>query len=470
MNNKIFIVLLGLILACALSQTTDSFKNVVLQDVNREVDAQTQLLRIETTIDLKNEGETPLRDFYFAVSAEQVETLRLFIVRDNYDNSEAYSYKITENLKIKSEYNATLYKIELDPPVKAGATKKLRISETHWGRMQPLPKHISTQEDQKMILEDNLYFFTPYTVVSQSTTYKLTATPLSYTDDDGKVRGSTLDYRFPSTVSGFQRRPNRIHFDNNTPFVIFTEIVKTIEVSHWGNIYVEESYKLENQGAEFKGEYSRVDFSPHDRNTGKNALRGLSARYPVHAWGMHYRDEVGNISTSRAWRDSSNVNLQITPRFVVFGGWSSNWVISYNLPTNYYLFTKSDDTSSFVLKQNFGSPFGNILAEKYTVKVILPEGAEVPKVELPFALDRETQVKTFSYLDYEGRPTLILEKANVLDYHNKEMIVTYKFDGKNMLTEPALLFGFFLVVFLVAILIGRIDFSFNQKKSKVKSS
>jgi len=69
-------------------------------------------------------------------------------------------------------------------------------------------------------------------------------------------------------VNGFQRRPNRIHFDNNTPFVIFTEIVKTIEVSHWGNIYVEESYKLENQGAEFKGEYSRVDFSPHDRNTG----------------------------------------------------------------------------------------------------------------------------------------------------------------------------------------------------------
>jgi len=121
---------------------------------------------------------------------------------------------------------------------------------------------------------------------------------------------------------------------------------------------------------------------------GKNALRGLSARYPVHAWGMHYRDEVGNISTSRAWRDSSNVNLQITPRFVIFGGWSSNWVISYNLPTNYYLFTKSDDASSFVLKQNFGSPFGNILAEKYTVKVILPEGSEGAKVGFFFLLLR----------------------------------------------------------------------------------
>jgi len=103
---------------------------------------------------------------------------------------------------------------------------------------------------------------------------------------------------------------------------------------------------------------------------------------------MHYRDEVGNISTSRAWRDSSNVNIHIQPRFAIFGGWSHNWYniyyfksiivnreISYNLPTNYYLFVKNDDPTSFVFKQNFGFPFENILAEKYTVKVILPEGS-----------------------------------------------------------------------------------------------
>ena len=61
-------------------------------------------------------------------------------------------------------------------------------------------------------------------------------------------------------------------------------------------------------------------------------------------------------------------------------------VISYNLPTNYYLFVKGDDSSSFVLKQNFGSPFGNILAEKYTGKVILPEGSEHAKVDSYFLI------------------------------------------------------------------------------------
>src|SRR5688572_23498526 len=58
---------------------------------------------------------------------------------------------------------------------------------------------------------------------------------------------------------------------------------------------------------------------------GKNALRGLPAKYPANAWGMHYRDEVGNISTSRASRDLEHVNLQIFTRFPIFGGWSHNW-------------------------------------------------------------------------------------------------------------------------------------------------
>jgi len=42
-------------------------------------------------------------------------------------------------------------------------------------------------------------------------------------------------------------------------------------------------------------------------------------------------------------------------------------------------------------------------------------------------LDNQQEEKTFSYLDYEGRPTLVLEKSNVLDYHNKEMIVIERF-------------------------------------------
>ena len=40
-----------------------------------------------------------------------------------------------------------------------------------------------------------------------------------------------------------------IHYKANFPLPIFTEVRKTIEVSHWGNINVDEYYELFNEAA-----------------------------------------------------------------------------------------------------------------------------------------------------------------------------------------------------------------------------
>jgi len=95
----------------------------------------------------------------------------------------------------------------------------------------------------------------------------------------------------------------RIHFKNNHPFVVFKKAAKSIEVSHWGNIAIEESYLIKNEGAYLDGEYSRVDFNKYSYDAGKSALKELSADYPIHTWGMYYTDDIGNISTSNAFRD-----------------------------------------------------------------------------------------------------------------------------------------------------------------------
>jgi oligosaccharyltransferase complex subunit alpha (ribophorin I) len=43
----------------------------------------------------------------------------------------------------------------------------------------------------------------------------------------------------------------------------FKEVTKAIEVSHWGNIAIEETYLIRNEGAKLAGEYSRVDFNQY---------------------------------------------------------------------------------------------------------------------------------------------------------------------------------------------------------------
>jgi len=42
---------------------------------------------------------------------------------------------------------------------------------------------------------------------------------------------------------------------------IFTEGSRTIEVSHWGNINVEEHFEMFNEGAGIKGEFGRIDYN-----------------------------------------------------------------------------------------------------------------------------------------------------------------------------------------------------------------
>lgn len=54
--------------------------------------------------------------------------------------------------------------------------------------------------------------------------------------------------------------PMKIHFENNAPFLTISSIIRTIEVSHWGNIAVEETIDLRHTGAVLKGPFSRYDY------------------------------------------------------------------------------------------------------------------------------------------------------------------------------------------------------------------
>lgn len=43
-----------------------------------------------------------------------------------------------------------------------------------------------------------------------------------------------------------------MHAENNSPFVVATNVERLIEVSHWGNIAIEEKIALVHKGAELK--------------------------------------------------------------------------------------------------------------------------------------------------------------------------------------------------------------------------
>lgn len=52
----------------------------------------------------------------------------------------------------------------------------------------------------------------------------------------------------------------RVHAENNNPFLTVTHLERVIELSHWGNIAVEENIQMRHSGADLNGPFSRYDY------------------------------------------------------------------------------------------------------------------------------------------------------------------------------------------------------------------
>ena len=60
-------------------------------------------------------------------------------------------------------------------------------------------------------------------------------------------------------------------FKKPEPELLLTEATKTVHVSHWGFIGVDEYFQLENIGAKLRGEFNRLDYGRS--GNAKNCLK-----------------------------------------------------------------------------------------------------------------------------------------------------------------------------------------------------
>jgi len=70
-----------------------------------------------------------------------------------------------------------------------------------------------------------------------------------------------------------------------------------------------------------------------------------------------------------------------------------------------------------------------------------------------------------TYLDTSGRPVLKVSRKNVVNEHQVNVQVTYKFPTRLMLHEPLLLTTFFFALFVVSMFLVRLDLSISKVTS-----
>ncbi|CAH1784946.1 unnamed protein product [Owenia fusiformis] len=434
---------------------------LVNSKVTRTVDLTNHLPKVTSQITLENTGKNSVRSFVFAVDPYLKDKLS-FIGAQTKDGDEDSPLTVAETT-VSTLKGKIFYRIDLPSQLAAGKSIDVTVETIYSHGLKAYPSHIKQSEKQFVQFSSNLYHYSPYKTTTQTTIVNCASSSIeSYTKKKPvSTSDSTITYGPFETREPFQDDEMVVHFENNQPFLAVTEMTRLIEVSHWGNVAVEETIDIRHTGAILKGSFSRYDYQRS--NDGVSSVKSFKTVLPASAKDVYYRDEIGNISTSNLREDDDAVEIDLRPRFPLFGGWKTHYVLGYNVPSYEYLFNQGD---RFALKMRFvDHVFDDQVVDKLTVKVILPEGAKNIKVVAPFAVKEEPSQLEYTYLDTIGRPVIVLTKTNLVEQHVKDFEIHYTFQKMLLLQEPLLVVGAFYLLFTLVIIYVRLDFSITKDEA-----
>lgn len=309
--------------------------------------------------------------------------------------------------------------------------------------LSPLPATIGQADKQFLTYSFSAYMPSAYTTVTQKTKLKFPSNNVpDYTPTEGlksgsdpERKGTTYTYGPYDTaeVAPGTEHPITVRYEFTKPVITVNLLERDLEVSHWGgNLATEERYWLRNNGSELTNQFSRVQWTfTSYQKAPTSALRELT--YPLLPGSVdpYFIDDIGNVSTSR-YRPSvgkSAGNLELKPRYPIFGGWNYSFRIGWNNDLASFLRRAAGvDSDSYVLKVPLieGPKMAEgIQYERVVVRVVLPEGAHNVRFELlegtnsnglPGAKHIYAHLNTLkTYMDTLGRTTLTLEVDSLTD-------------------------------------------------------
>uniref|UniRef100_A0A8C7H6S9 Dolichyl-diphosphooligosaccharide--protein glycosyltransferase subunit 1 n=1 Tax=Oncorhynchus kisutch TaxID=8019 RepID=A0A8C7H6S9_ONCKI len=432
---------------------------LVNEEVKRTVDLSTHIAKITAEIVLLNQGDSEVHSFILAVEPELAPNLAYVGASVKGDEEEDGILELKQTM-IQGQ-SGEFYKVQLPSSLAVGAKLRVKVETVLSHILRPFPTHITQAERQLVVFQGNHYLYSPYPTRSQTTRVRLASkTVESYTKLGNPSKSDeAIEYGPFRDVAPFSEDALKVHYENNTPFLTISSITRIIEVSHWGNIAVEETIDMRHTGAFLKGPFSRYDYQ-RQSDSGISSVKSFKTILPASAQDVYYRDEIGNISTSHLQILEDSVEVEVRPRFPLFGGWKTHYIIGYNLPSYEYLYTLGDQ---YALKMRLvDHVYDDQVIDSLTVKLILPEGARNIHVETPYPIDRIPDQLHYTYLDTFGRPVLVASKNNLVEQHIQDVVVHYTFNKVLMLQEPLLVVGAFYILFFTVIIYVRLDFSITK--------
>ncbi|KAH3760450.1 dolichyl-diphosphooligosaccharide--protein glycosyltransferase subunit 1 [Pelomyxa schiedti] len=433
--------------------------------VHREIDIGAHLAVHAMQLEFKNQGEAEVSTYDCVIPASIKDNLIFLEAKSVPEQKQEENAPPATNLPvqepIEDEMKNAVYTITLEHPVAANATCTLNIVLAYSHLLTPVPKETKQNENQFIEYKDNHYFYSPYFTNLVVTNVKLPENSKAIRRTDPKpsqAENNTIMYGPFEAIAPFSFEELLVHFPSNALLITVTRLERDIEVSHWGNVAIEERYWVRHDGAELKGAFSRYELQRNSKGS-PLAFPYFLLELPREAFGIYYRDEVGNISTSEVLPSDTGISLQLVPRFPLFGGWQVSFTVGYNLPLSSVVRKSSSSMGSYRLESHMLSNIQLVVVDHVVTNVILPEGSSQPvaKTSVKSLLHNVSYHK--SYLDTVGRPVLTAEAHNIYPQYGASVIqVDYRFSKIAMLQEPLLLMAGFFTLFVFIMALSRLDF------------
>lgn len=254
-----------------------------------------------------------------------------------------------------------------------------------------MPAQIGQTDKQYVLFPFSAYAPSAYTTLKQKTKLKLPTTDVpdavvlpkelnAEGKEDPKKEGTSFTYGPYGEREAGAVQEVSVRYEYTKPLTHGSRLERDVEVSHWGgNLAVEERHWLVNRGAQLKNHFSRVAYQQSAYyNPPTSALKELKFPLTVGSADAYFTDDIGNVSTSRFRSNFREANLELKPRYPLFGGWKYSFRVGWNGNLKSHLRHVKGATDSYMLKVPFfegPKQAEGVEYERVVTRVILPEGA-----------------------------------------------------------------------------------------------
>lgn len=393
--------LFGLSLADSQPNGTQESRNILSstftppqhwRNVNlvRNINLEKSYPRETINVVIENIDASPQQEYYLPFGHGMIGRVGGLDIKDKKD-TEKTGFK-AEIVEVDPYSPTEYYKITLPSALAKGEQQTLSITYHTLSALLPLPAQIQQNDKQYVSYLFSAYASAAYTTLKQKTKLKLPTTdvpdatvlPADLNADgkeDPQKQGTSFTYGpFGELPAGAVQEAS-VRYEFTKPLTHGKLLERDIEVSHWGgNVATEERHWLTNRAATLKNHFSRVAYQQAAYyNPPSSALKEMRFPLAVGSMDAYFTDDIGNVSTSRFRTNLREANLELKPRYPLFGGWNYSFKAGWSADVKTFLRKAKGSSETYVLKVPFfEGPRQNegIEYERVVTRVILPEGAK----------------------------------------------------------------------------------------------